>query len=135
MNKLKWVINSKLHWREVFLCCLSDLQGIAVLQPRFLLFFSFRKDKVVFFHFTLLPKKTKIFLFFKSWKPKVSLEELSLHSAGRYSYSIDKYMCAVLNLANLGTKSVISLEFRHVCLRCWALPPQKKVSVFFAAAS
>lgn len=51
----------------------------------------------------------------KSLTPKVSLEKLSIHSARRYSCSTDRFLCAVLNVANMGTntsKLVIGLEFR-----------------------
>lgn len=119
LGKWKWIINVEIHWRRVLLCWWSDIQGhssrgIAILQPRFLLFFSFRKEKVFFFHFAALPKK-KEFVDFKSLKPKVFLEKLSTHSARRYSCSTGWCLCAVLNVANLRTntsKSVIVLEFR-----------------------
>lgn len=117
----------------------SDLQGhcsrsMAVLQQRLLLFFSFRKKKVLF-HFASLPKKRKRVLVFESLKPEVSLEKLSIHSAGRYSCSTDRYLCAILNLANLGTnttKSVISLEFGvdSTCLAKMLSTATSKISQF-----
>lgn len=83
-----------------------------------------------------MPKKIRRFLSFESLKPKVSLEELSIHSAGRYSCSTDRYLCAILNLANLGTNtsiSVIILEFRvgSTCLAKMLSTAASKLSLSF----
>lgn len=65
--------------------------------------FLLQKEESTFLSFCFIAQENKRFLVFESLKPKVSLEKLSIHSAGRHSCSADRYLCAVLNLVNLGT--------------------------------
>lgn len=77
--------------------------------------FLFQNGESSFLSFCFITQENKRFLVFESLKPKVSLKKPSIHSAGRYCCSTDRYLCAILNLADLGTKTSktgISLEIR-----------------------